>query len=458
MIQHLLLGHFYRASYFQPYSGNFAQGSHHTSVLPSLLSEVRPPLFISSPIPSQPSSFKYSSSASSPKIAMAIPLTKMEQILGNRYEPLLLPNPLSSMPIGDYQKYMPKFTRSRDYTIEEHIEAFYAYAENINISEEYVWTRIFVQSLDGHARKWFKELPTNLVTCIEQLDEVFLKHWGERRDLLYYISEFKNLRRENGESVSEFTKRFNKMFDKIPADIKPSDASTKITYSSAFDLEFFLILRERRSTTLSLMQDASLEVESNIMASQKLKGKFERKKSSIEPPSSSNTKMDKMAKMLDNLTSKMSKLKIQSQQPARIKESNAYAPRNPNAFPYRRNNQQVQLLQRDKNAADDQRIRAPFQNEMLEEESELPHDEVKEEDDINCFGDENDSSFLMQVDYEEAQMDEESHEASIEESFYQTDEQPGYNLRSKTVAPKPLLAAPGKKKEIAAKQPTAPVK
>jgi hypothetical protein len=236
------------------------------------------------------------------------------------------------------------------------------------------------------------------------------------------------------------------MFGKIPAKIKPTNASTKITYSSSFDIEFCLILRERRSATLTLMQDATLEVESNIMASQKLKGKFERKKSSADPPSSSNTKMEKMAKMLDSLTSEMSKLKIQSQQSVRSKEPNAYAPRNPNAFPYRRNNQRVQILQRNKNAADDQRIRAPFQNAMLEEEQELSHDEVEEEDDINCFGDENDSSFLTQIDYEEAQMDEKIQEANIEEYFYQIDDQPGYNLRSKIAAPKPLLAAPGKKK------------
>ena len=101
---------------------------------------------------------------------------------------------------------------------------------------------------------------------------------------------------------------------------------------------------------------------------------------------------------------------------------------------------------------------APFQNEMLEEEHELSHDEVEEEDDINWFGDENDSSFLTQVDYEEAQMDQEIHEASIEESVYQTNDQQGYNLRSKNVAPKPLPATPVKKKEVVAKQPTAPVK
>jgi hypothetical protein len=81
------------------------------------------------------------------------------------------------------------------------------------------------------------------------------------------------------------------------------------------------------------MQDAPLEVESNITTSQKLKGKVERKKSVVEPSSSSNSKMEKMEKMLDNLTSEMSKLKIQNQQPTRTKETNTFAPRNPNAFP-----------------------------------------------------------------------------------------------------------------------------
>jgi hypothetical protein len=55
---------------------------------------------------------------------MDVPLTKMEQILANRYAPLVFPNPLSTMPTGDYHKYMPTFTGAGDYTAEEHIEAF----------------------------------------------------------------------------------------------------------------------------------------------------------------------------------------------------------------------------------------------------------------------------------------------------------------------------------------------
>ena len=105
------------------------------------------------------------------------------------------------------------------------------------------------------------------------------------------------------------------MFSKILAEIKPTNTSTKITYVNDFYFEFYLLLRERRSSSLSLMQDASLEVESNIVASQKLKGKVERRKQSSDPlgPSSSENKMEKMDNMLENLTADMSKLKDRGQ-------------------------------------------------------------------------------------------------------------------------------------------------
>jgi hypothetical protein len=117
--------------------------------------------------------------------------------------------------------------------------------------------RLFVQSLDGEVRKWFWGLPPASIADIDALDEAFIKQWGDRRDYLYYIIEFGALKRNNGESILDFTKRFNKMYGRIPDKIKPIEAYAKITYTNAFDVEFSLLLRERRSTTLFSMQEAS---------------------------------------------------------------------------------------------------------------------------------------------------------------------------------------------------------
>jgi hypothetical protein len=81
------------------------------------------------------------------------PQNRMDAIVAARYAPLVLPQPMNSLPVGDYLKYMPKFTGEEDITAEEHLVAFYSYADNLNIENEDVWMRVFVQSLDGEAHK-----------------------------------------------------------------------------------------------------------------------------------------------------------------------------------------------------------------------------------------------------------------------------------------------------------------
>ena len=147
------------------------------------------------------------------------------------------------------------------------------------------------------------------------------------------------------------------MYSKIPVEIKPSDVFAKITYSDAFDSEFYLLLRERRSPTLSLMKDVALEVESNILASQKLEGNSDRRRPRNEASSSSSAdpKLDKMAKMLESLTSEISKLKIENKQLVKGRGTYDYAGRNPNQNTnnFKRNNQPTQILQREKNPTED---------------------------------------------------------------------------------------------------------
>ena len=201
--------------------------------------------------------------------------------------------------------------------------------------------RVFVQSLDGEARKWFKELTPRSIANIEALDDVFLKHWGDKKDLLYYHTEFGNLKRENGESLPDFNKRFNHMYSKILAEVKPIPISAKLTYANAFDSDFCLLLRERRFASLAEMQDAALEVESNIMATEKLRSHADRRRQRSEDSSSSlssEPKLDKMTKMIESLAAEISKLKVE-QSFGKAMLPSTFAPINLN--PFRRANEQL---------------------------------------------------------------------------------------------------------------------
>jgi hypothetical protein len=60
---------------------------------------------------------------------------------------------------------------------------------------------------------------------------------------MYYITDSRSLKKKEGETVSDFSKIFNKMYNKIPTKIKPTKDSAKITYANDFDPDFFLLLR-----------------------------------------------------------------------------------------------------------------------------------------------------------------------------------------------------------------------
>jgi hypothetical protein len=176
---------------------------------------------------------------------------------------------------------------------------------------------VFVQSLDGEVRKWFRGLAPVSVAGIEDLDSVFLRQWVDRKDFMYYMTKFGSLKKMEGNSVSDFSKRFNKMYNKISAEIKPSEASAKISYASAFGPNFCLLLRERRATTLAQMQHASIEVECNLLAADRLRNKADtdrrkgRSEASTSDPTVPHPQVDEMTKMVKSLFAEMDRMRVE---------------------------------------------------------------------------------------------------------------------------------------------------
>ena len=88
--------------------------------------------------------------------------------------------------------------------------------QSVNVKHEDVWSTLFVYSLDGEAHKWFRSPPPNSITRIDELEEIFVKQWGDRKDYVYYLTEFGTLKKKLDEPLADFTKRFNKIYQKIP--------------------------------------------------------------------------------------------------------------------------------------------------------------------------------------------------------------------------------------------------
>jgi ribonuclease HI len=167
------------------------------------------------------------------------------------------------------------------------------------------------------------------------------------------------------------------MYNKIPAEIKPSEASAQISYAGAFDPDFCLLLRERRATSLAQMQDAAIEVESNILAADRLrtradadrkKGKSEASTSgsNISGPSLPHPQVNEITQVMNFLKEEMERFKVER------KQMNKGPQNTENRTGFRRpNNFSPPTMHREKERdRNDQRIQAPFQNNFVADEEE----------------------------------------------------------------------------------------
>jgi len=163
-------------------------------------------------------------------------------------------------------KYLPKVDGNKTCSDEEHMCAFHEFTDDRFVEHDDIFMRIFVQNLYGDVRKWFKEIPTASIDSWSALEVVFMRKWGEKRDNLYYLIEFGSLKKRDNEIVDDFNIIFNNLYNKISIDINPSQPTTKVTYVAAFNFDFSMVLRERRSPTLLVMQEDAIYIEGNMIA------------------------------------------------------------------------------------------------------------------------------------------------------------------------------------------------
>jgi len=112
--------------------------------------------------------------------------------------------------------------------------------------------------------------------------------------------------------------------------------------------------------------------------------------------------------MIESLVSKISKINL-----GKPRQQNTFSPRNQN--PFKRANEQLQIMQRHEEIKEDHKVKAPFQNVVMEEEQF-----EGDEDEIHYMEDKGSATFFTLAEYEESLLQEQSSQDWDREVVLQT--------------------------------------
>ena len=77
--------------------------------------------------------------------------------------------------------------------------------------------RVFAQSLAGEARKWFTSLHNATIVDFPAFEVLFKNKWEDKKNPCHFLSQYHSMRRKESESIQEFSDRFMKVYNAIPA-------------------------------------------------------------------------------------------------------------------------------------------------------------------------------------------------------------------------------------------------
>jgi hypothetical protein len=210
---------------------------------------------------------------------------------------------------------LPQFDGTGPLNAQQHVDKMNDYFDLQEVDEFDVQMRLFAQSLNGDIKKWYKGLCVASLVYLIAFQRSFLDRWEVKKNPLQILSEYENIRRNQGDIVQDYCTRFNNLYNVILANIKPPQGLALIKFSAGFNADMSYQLRERNSTTLEDMQKSAISVEANLLA-KKAQHRTKRRVTIKEEPStsSSDEKIDCLARVVERM---MERLTVTERNPPR---------------------------------------------------------------------------------------------------------------------------------------------
>jgi len=91
------------------------------------------------------------------------------------------------------------------------------------------------------------------ISSWEELKNVLLKFWGNRKYLDLHLIEFYAMKRQSSETIYTFSRRFSNIYYKFPKEIQPTEVVSMLHYATTFHPDLSFLLMERISKSLQKM-------------------------------------------------------------------------------------------------------------------------------------------------------------------------------------------------------------
>ena len=85
------------------------------------------------------------------------------------------PNTIPTM--DEWGDFLPRFLEGEDENLAYHVLKFHQYMDQLNIHHEDVLMKMFMYSLDGSARKWYRNLPPSSISFLKHFHDTFNSYY-----------------------------------------------------------------------------------------------------------------------------------------------------------------------------------------------------------------------------------------------------------------------------------------
>lgn len=97
------------------------------------------------------------------------------------------------LPMRDYHEHLPKFVGNNAVTMDDQLDAFLQFVNDLKVQHEDVVLMMFVQTLLGDARAWYKVLPANAIDGWDSFQNTFTERQDNKQDNTLMLDAFASI-------------------------------------------------------------------------------------------------------------------------------------------------------------------------------------------------------------------------------------------------------------------------